>query len=255
MEDTNKYLYEEEIGLEEENIVIYSGEGTSDYEQLINKPSINGILLMGDKTLDELGIKNGVTSYNELTDKPTIPTKTSELENDKGFITEIPSEYITEEELNTKGYITEIPTEYITEEKLNAKGYLTEYNETDPTVPQHVKNITTEDIAKWNSNTGGGTTTEYELPIASATTLGGVKIGNNLSIDGNGVLSATGGSSSGGTTNYTELYNKPLINGVELSGNKTLDSLGIQAKGDYATKNEVNEAIANAIGKALEGSY
>jgi len=33
----------------------------------------------------------------------------------------------------------------------------------------------------------------YELPKASANTLGGVKVGNNLSIDDNGVLSASGG--------------------------------------------------------------
>lgn len=33
----------------------------------------------------------------------------------------------------------------------------------------------------------------YELPIASASTLGGIKVGENLSIDTNGVLSATGG--------------------------------------------------------------
>lgn len=38
-------------------------------------------------------------SYNDLTDKPTIPTKTSELTNDSGFITEIPAEYITQAEM------------------------------------------------------------------------------------------------------------------------------------------------------------
>lgn len=36
----------------------------------------------------------------------------------------------------------------------------------------------------------------YTLPIASADTLGGVKVGNNLSIDENGVLSASGGGST-----------------------------------------------------------
>lgn len=35
----------------------------------------------------------------------------------------------------------------------------------------------------------------YSLPIASSGTLGGIKIGSGLSIDGNGVLTATGGSS------------------------------------------------------------
>ena len=39
---------------------------------------------------------------------------------------------------------------------------------------------------------GGG----YVLPVASISTLGGVKVGTNLSINENGVLSATGGGSS-----------------------------------------------------------
>ena len=41
------------------------------------------------------------------------------------------------------------------------------------------------------------------LPIASANSLGGIKVGNNLSIDANGVLSATGGS--GGATSLAGL--------------------------------------------------
>ena len=45
-------------------------------------------------------------SYNDLTDKPTIPTKVSDLVNDSNFITSIPEEYITETELNAKGYLT-----------------------------------------------------------------------------------------------------------------------------------------------------
>ena len=35
-----------------------------------------------------------------------VPTKTSELTNNSGFITAIPEEYITETELNAKGYLT-----------------------------------------------------------------------------------------------------------------------------------------------------
>lgn len=78
---------------------------------------------------------------------------------------------------------------------------------------------------------GGGSA--GDLPIATATTLGGVKIGNNLSITEDGTLSATGGSA--GTTDYTQLENKPQINSVELTGNKTLNDLGIQPKGNYLT--------------------
>ena len=78
---------------------------------------------------------------------------------------------------------------------------------------------------------GGGSA--GDLPIATATTLGGVKVGNNLFITEDGTLSATGGST--GTTDYTQQENKPQINSVELTGNKTLDDLGIQAKGNYLT--------------------
>ena len=46
-------------------------------------------------------------SYNDLTDAPTIPTKTSELNNDSGYLTAIPDEYITETELGLKGFLTE----------------------------------------------------------------------------------------------------------------------------------------------------
>ena len=51
-------------------------------------------------------------SYNDLSNNPTIPSKTSELTNDSGFLTSVPSEYVTETELNAKGYATtsQIPT-------------------------------------------------------------------------------------------------------------------------------------------------
>ena len=45
-----------------------------------------------------------LASYAKKTD---LPTKTSELTNDSGFITKVPSEYITETELNSKGLATE----------------------------------------------------------------------------------------------------------------------------------------------------
>ena len=49
---------------------------------------------------------------------------------------------------------------------------------------------------EWVPQTGGGGT--YTLPIATASTLGGIKVGDGLSIDpATGVLSATGGGSGG----------------------------------------------------------
>ena len=132
--------------------------------------ALQGIEQLGYASIDY--VDNSISNLD-------IPTKVSQLENDKNYITSIPSEYITETELNAKGYLTQhqdlssyakkteiptkvselsndknylttIPSEYVTETELNAKGYLTSYTETDPTVPSHVKNITTTDISNWN---------------------------------------------------------------------------------------------------------
>ena len=48
----------------------------------------------------------------------------------------------------------------------------------------------TYDGTTWKAS---GSTASYTLPTASATVLGGVKVGTNLSINGSGVLSASGG--------------------------------------------------------------
>ena len=93
--------------------------------------------------------------------KVTIPTKTSQLNNDSGFLTQhqslsgyaktadhytktesdnkyqpkgdyltsVPSEYVTETELANKKYLTSVPSEYITETELAAKNYLTSHQD------------------------------------------------------------------------------------------------------------------------------
>lgn len=47
------------------------GAGTTDYNGLENKPSINSVTLSGNKTTSDLGLFSG--NYNDLTNKPTIP--------------------------------------------------------------------------------------------------------------------------------------------------------------------------------------
>ena len=72
---------------------------------------------------------------------------------------------------------------------------------------------------------GGGNS--YTLPMASATTLGGIKLGSGLSIDGNGVVSVSGGGGGSGdfSGNYNDLTNKPTLfsgNYSDLSGKPTV---------------------------------
>ena len=72
---------------------------------------------------------SGRSGGGSLPEGAIIPTRTSQLENDSGFITHIPIEYITEAEMNARGYLTEIPIDYVTEQELDEKGYLTEHQD------------------------------------------------------------------------------------------------------------------------------
>ena len=49
---------------------------------------------------------------------------------------------------------------------------------------------------------------------------------------------------------YTDLNNKPSINGVELGTANTLAALGIQPAGSYPTEAEVEALIQNVVGAA-----
>lgn len=83
-------------------------------------------------------------------------------------------------------------------------GGVTSYNDlTDtPTIPSDVS-----DLTDTNGLLGGGGGGSYTLPIASNSTLGGIKIGSGLSINGSGVLSVT----AVGVTSYNDLTDTPTI--------------------------------------------
>ena len=69
--------------------------------------------------------------------------------------------------------------------------------------------------------------------------------GKNIKITQEGknlIISSTGGS--GGTSDYKDLKNKPKINDVELSGNKTLSDLGIDQ--DFV-KNESDPTVPSHV--------
>lgn len=61
------------------------------------------------------------------------------------------------------------------------------------------------------------------------------------------------GTGTEGTTDYTELENKPQINGHELSGNKNAEDLGLQEAGDYALRSELPDTSGLATKDELNG--
>ena len=73
----------------------------------------------------------------------------------------------------------------------------------------------------------------------------------NINVAGDGifggeVVAIAGDAEPAGVTDYAQLQNKPAINGKELvSGDNTLDALGIQPKGDYTTASQLATTLEN----------
>ena len=75
-----------------------------------------------------------------------------------------------------------------------------------------------------------------------------IEAGSNINLEQEGntlTISSTGGG-SGGTSNYQDLTNKPSINNVTLTGNKSLNDLGIQAAGNYI-ENEADPTVPSYV--------
>lgn len=89
----------------------------------------------------------------------------------------------------------------------------------------------------------------YQEQLVSGTN---IKTINGESILGEGNLEISG---SGGTTDYTQLTNKPQINSVELSGNKSLSDLGIQPAGNYIEAGTGTQPQINTITVLTQSEY
>ena len=141
-------------------------------------------------------------AYDDLTGKPVIPSQTSDLTNNSG--------YITSSALS--GYVKSV----------------------NGVAPDSSGNVTIS--VSGGGSSGGGS---YTLPTASSSTLGGVKIGAGLTINNSGVVSAdvtastltayaktTDLSAVATSGNYNDLSNKPTIPAAYTLPNATSSTLG-----------------------------
>lgn len=87
----------------------------------------------------------------------------------------------------------------------------------------------------------------YELPVASTTILGGVKVGSGLDIT-NGVLSATGGGVAD-AVDWSKVQNKPNFANVATSGNYNdlINKPTIPSVAELASEAYVNEKVAAIV--------
>lgn len=88
---------------------------------------------------------------------------------------------------------------------------------------------------------GGG---NKDLVPATTTRLGGIIVGDNLTITSWGRLSAV---VTPGATTYAQLPDKPSINNVTLVGNKSLSDLGINIPSSYWGQTMVNGTVGGTL--------
>ena len=170
--------------------------------------------------------------YNSLTNKPTIPTKTSQLTNDSGFITNAAlTGYAKTTDIPTKTSQLDNDSHYITASEAPVQSV---DGATGDVVTNAVKTttqtLTDTQKQQARTNIGAGTSNfsgsyddlsnkptipdPYTLPVASSTTLGGVKpvaktsdMTQSVGVDANGALyTAPGGGGTGSGDMLKSVY-------------------------------------------------
>ena len=124
-----------------------------------------------------------------IKNKPAIPAKTSDLTNDSGFITSAALPTKTSDLTNDSGFITNQVNNLVNYYDQTAINSM--FNALD--VPTKTSDLT---------NDSGFLTS---IPIASASTLGGVKIGNGINVAADGTISAAISAS----LDWNDITNKP----------------------------------------------
>lgn len=153
------------------------------------KDKLNGIATGAEVNVQSDWDVADTSSDAFIKNKPAIPTKTSDLTNDSGFITSAAVPTKTSDLTNDSGFITNQVNNlanYYTQSEVNGM-----FNALD--IPTKTSDLT---------NDSGFLTS---IPIASAFTLGGVKIGNGINVAADGTISAAISASS----DWNDITNKP----------------------------------------------
>lgn len=245
------------------------GGGTTDYNDLTNKPVLNSNystsqtpnaseIIKGTISLHKIS-KTG--NYNDLLNKPDldfIPTSekgkaggVATLGTDSKITsTELPNNLVYDSNyVHTDNNFSNTYKDKLESVQEGAQVNVIEKvqkNGVDLDITNKTVNITVPTKTSDLVNDGEDGTNPYitGIPIASETVLGGIKVGDNLTINSDGVLSAQ----AGGVKSYNDLTDKPVLNtniseSQPVSSNETISGTislhKISKTGDYSDLNNL----------------
>lgn len=266
------------------------GTTTTAYGDLTGKPRINGVTLVDNKTSKELnlyGTDNAppypVTSVNGQTGNVTISAggNVDSVNGKTGVVVLNKSDVGLGNVDNVRQYSTSNPPPYPVKSVDGATGAVV--TNAVKTTPQSLSDTQKQQV---RNNIGAGTSSfdgDYnsltnkptiptktsqltndsgfitDIPIASATQLGGVKVGAGLSVTENGVLSATGGGTAD-SVEWNNVLDKPttiagygitdakIENGTITLGNQTITPLTSAPVTSVNSKTGAVQLNANDVG-------
>ena len=243
-EDENGRIVKVKVGDNWVNVLNGGGGtgGTSNYNDLINKPKVNGQELVGNIIIEgEQGPKGdpGPQGYPGEKGAPGLPGKQGPAGKDGIDGTNGDSAY---QIAKNNGFVGS-ESEWLNSLK-GERGLKGDTGDTGPIGPQGEPGKPGKDGITPDTSLFA---TKQELNGKQDELKSGINIAtiNGQDITKGGDVTINGGG--GGTSDYNTLTNKPKIDGVILSGNKTLDELNIQPKGDYATKSEIPSVDVNKL--------
>ncbi len=170
---------------------------------------------------------------SQVSDFPTIPTV-----NDATLTIQKNGSTVSTFTANASSNVTAniaVPTK--TSDLNNDSGFLTSYTETDPVFgASAASGITSTNISNWN----GKSVVSVNRKTSSGTNIADITI--------DGTTTQLYAPTSGGTSDYDTLSNRPQINSTTLTGNKTLSDLGLTTEilnifypvGSYYETSDVN---------------
>lgn len=172
---------------------IAEAQGVSDYKDLSNKPSINGVELNGDASLDDLGLTDAI---ERSTTEALTEAKESGMFNGSDGYTPVKGEdYFTEEDKDeiANEAIEKIPLASFENYGLVKIDSRTAASDNYVTVT-HARDAGRNEsyfvptVKRFNNNPS--TLNANFLPVATTDTIGAVKAGNNITIDEDGTINA-----------------------------------------------------------------
>lgn len=218
--------------------------GTTDYEWLENKPSINNVTLVGDKTLDELGVqakgdyalKSEIPNISNLASKDEIPTLVSQLQNDLNYATQTEvMQAIASIPQFKLSIVSELPTTgekmtlYLVPKEGSGDDVYNEYIWIEQTSTFEFLGTTAVDLTDYVKNTDYATSTK--AGVLKASTTFGVNVASNGFI---AVICATNNDIDAKTNIYKPITPSNLVYAV----NSVMPTMTETEYNDLATKDE-----------------